>query len=255
MPSYERYETRRRQTYGSTGNRTAWGYWIPLAVTVGVATAGLVAWVWNERKDDEDHDHDYPSPKPPADMPPPGGYYGPAVEPEHAPEAGSVVGQYSQSTSDIPFERSQGQYATSSEQRNVEDEGLVSRVSGALRRTPSPQQIFGVASKHVTAGVVAAGAVVGGALASISEEGKGDYEDHSRWSEEADSQTGSSKPGLKIQDAENAATRGQTVLAAKRGSRTVAIIVSAENKHEYEEDTAYHQEHAVRLKITSARSH
>lgn len=40
--------------YGaSRENRSAFGYWIPLALTVTAATVGLVAWVWSERGDDE----------------------------------------------------------------------------------------------------------------------------------------------------------------------------------------------------------
>ena len=250
MPSYERYETRRRQTYGAASNRTAWGYWIPLAVTVGVATAGLAAWIWNERQDDDDDDRDYPPPESFTDRPPPGAYPGPSVGPGYGPAADSMTEQISQTAGDIPpFQGSQKQFTTSSEQRSAEDEGIVSRVSGALRRTPSPQQMFDVASKRVTAGVVAAGAAVGGALASISEEQKGDYEDHSRWSEEADSQNGSSKKGPKLRDNEIGAvdlrTDTQTSVSSKRSKRTVAIIISAENDHEYEEGASYHQEHAV----------
>src|SRR5271154_5246260 len=58
--SYERVERRRRATtgggssFGHTGRRTAFGYWLPLAVTVTAATIGLVAWIWSERRDDEE---------------------------------------------------------------------------------------------------------------------------------------------------------------------------------------------------------
>ena len=256
MPSYERYETRRRQTYGLGSGRTAWGYWIPLAVTVGVATAGVVAWIWNERKDD-DEDDDYPTPPgqfpqerpperfngPPASGSfPPSGPGGPSTEAFGPPSRGYQSGPPDQQS-----------YTVTSEQRNFEDEGIVSRVSGALRRTPSPQQIFDVASKRMTAGVAAAGAAVGGALASISEEGKGGYEDHSRWSEEADSQNGSSKKGPQLRDTEAALTADQAIVQSKasasssRKRKTVAIVISAEKQHEYEEDPGYHQEHAVRV--------
>ena len=59
-------------------------------------------------------------------------------------------------------------------------------MSGALRRTPSPQQFFDSAGKTVAAGMAAAGAAVGSALAAIREEDKGAYADHETWSEEAD---------------------------------------------------------------------
>src|SRR5271163_700966 len=58
--SYERVERRRRSTtgggssFGYTGRRTAFGYWLPLALTVTAATIGLVAWIWSERRDDEE---------------------------------------------------------------------------------------------------------------------------------------------------------------------------------------------------------
>ena len=68
---------------------------------------------------------------------------------------------------------------------NRYDPSFMARMQGALRRTPSPQQIFDGASRRVVAGVTAAGAYVGGALTSIREESRGDFEDHSRWSEEA----------------------------------------------------------------------
>ena len=245
MPSYERYETHRRQTYGATSRRTAWGYWIPLAVTVTVATAGLAAWIWNERKDDDDDDEsdEYTAagPQPPSGGPfsgpppnqgyPPPGPQGPLNE-GYPPPPGSFGPDSS--------------YPGASEQRNLEEEGIVSKVSGALRRTPSPQQLFDVASKRVTAGVVAAGAVVGGALASITEEEKGGYEDHTRWSEEADSQNGSRRTGPELRDAE--AIGAEQVESKRRSSRkqkAVAIIISAETDHMYDEDADHHQEHAV----------
>ena len=122
-------------------------------------------------------------------------------------------------------------------------------MSGALRRTPSPQQIFDGASKRVVAGVAAAGAAVGGALASITEEEKGGYEDHTRWSEEADSQNGASRKGPELRDTENVTVTGQLRTSSKgnKKRKTVAIVVSAETDHQYEEDAGYHQEHAVSL--------
>ena len=247
MPSYERYETRRR-TYGAATTRTAWGYWVPLVVTIGVATAGLAAWIWNERKD-EDDDDDYPPPEPPSQHLPPGNYTGlpgTGFVPPSGPDGPPSESHISHTGNAPPGYLGEQSFTATAEQRALEEEGIVSRVSGALRRTPSPQQIFDVASKRVTAGVAAAGAVVGGALASISEEGKGDYEDHSRWSEEADSQNGSSKKGPQLRDTEAAVVASQP--SAKRSNRkrkTVALVVSAEGGHEYEEDAEYHQEHAV----------
>ncbi|KAJ5114319.1 hypothetical protein NUU61_000078 [Penicillium alfredii] len=153
--------------FSATGRRTAMGYWVPLALTVGIATLGVAAWIWSERSDDDEDDrpHDdgdghYPPPEGANDFPPPA--YG--------------AGEYARSTGpdvmpgDAPY-----------------DHSVMARMQGALRRTPSPQQIIDGASKRVVAGVTAAGAFVGGALTSIREENRGDFEDHSRWSEEAQS--------------------------------------------------------------------
>jgi hypothetical protein len=52
----DRYDTaRRRQT---RPGRSALGYWLPLVVTVTIATAGLAAWIWSERQHDTDDDDD-----------------------------------------------------------------------------------------------------------------------------------------------------------------------------------------------------
>ena len=222
------YERQRRQTYGASTRRTAWGYWLPLAVTVTVATAGLVAWVWNERKDDDDDDLAYrppgqTGPPPPGpgytDVPPPSGY-GPPPEFQGPPP-----GFGGPPPAQAPF-------APGSEGRAVEEQSIAARMSGALRRTPSPQQIFDGARRNVVAGVTAAGAVVGGALSSITEEGKGGYEDHSRWSEEAESQQGEpSRKGPELRDLEGSTSSKQTTQSTSKASgkrKTVAIVVSAE---------------------------
>ena len=240
------YERQRRQTYGSRTRRTAWGYWLPLAVTVTVATAGLVAWVWNERRDDDDDDLAYHPPGQPGPPPgpgytnvppqsgygnrPPPGFQGPPPGFEGPPPA------------QVPF-------APGPDGRGAEEQSIASRMSGALRRTPSPQQIFDGARRNVVAGVTAAGAAVGGALSSITEEGKGGYEDHSRWSEEADSQHGEpSRKGPELRDLEGSTSSRQTTQSTIKASgkrKTVAIVVSAETDYEHSVDAEYHQEHAV----------
>ncbi|KAF4761483.1 hypothetical protein HAV15_005136 [Penicillium sp. str.  len=154
--------------FSSTGGRTAIGYWLPLALTAGIATISIAAWIWSERNDDEDEDD-----RPHGDGRP----YPPPVGPgsDHPPPS-YTTGDYARSTGAevLPGDASY-------------DHSMMARMQGALRRTPSPQQIFDGASKRVVAGVTAAGAFVGGALTSIREDnkGEGDYEDHSRWSEEA----------------------------------------------------------------------
>ena len=251
------YERQRRTTYGTSTRRTAWGYWIPLAVTVTVATAGLVAWIWNERKEDEDEDvPPGPPPGPPpsgfANEPPPSsGYFPPPQAYSDAPPPSGFQGPPSQPPYE-PGPQGQPPYAPGPNESQVEDESIVARMSGALRRTPSPQQIFDGARRNVVAGVTAAGAAVGGALSSITEEDKTGYEDHSRWSEEAESQSGgpATRKGPELRDLESSSTatvRQATQSGAKaRGKRkTVAVVVSAETDYEHSEDAEYHQEHAV----------
>ena len=225
--SYDRYETRQRRQGYASSRRTALGYWIPLALTVTVATVGLAAWIWSERKDHDEDDYDRRG----GDRPPTTyGDGGPGQPP----------------------------YPRGPEGSRVEEESVITRMSGALRRTPSPQQIFDGASRRVAAGMAAAGAAVGGALSSIREEDKRDYEDHSRWSEEATMRVGESRSparsGLRDTLASGAIsttqTQGAPLLPRVNDKRkAVAIVVSAERFHLHgqhsEEETAYIQEHAV----------
>jgi hypothetical protein len=100
-------------------------------------------------------------------------------------------------------------------------------MSGALRRTPSPQQFMDSAGKTIAGGFAAAGATMGKALASIREEDK--YNDNP-WSEEADAK--------RERDPEPSGTK-------KR--RTVAIVVSADSPlADADNSGAGYHEHAVR---------
>lgn len=228
--SHDRYDRQRRQTYGSSTRRSALGYWVPLALTVTIATVGLAAWIWSERRDDDEEDYDR------------GGGHGDGQPP--SPTPGDGVGD----AAEAPYARG-------------EDPSMMARMSGALRRTPSPQQIFDGASRKVAAGVAAAGAVVGGALSSIREEDKGDFEDHSRWSEEAESRSNGAdtrkQPDTRALDSSTAVAgpSRQPATAVKRSGgtrrKTVAIVISAESSHESDtqDDPEYHQEHAVMLLI------
>lgn len=47
--------TRTTTSYGASSNRSAFGYWIPLAITLTAATVAIGAWIWSER-DDEEHE-------------------------------------------------------------------------------------------------------------------------------------------------------------------------------------------------------
>src|SRR6478609_8646552 len=39
---------------GSSRRRGVWSHWVPLALTVAVASAGVAAWVWSQRKDEHE---------------------------------------------------------------------------------------------------------------------------------------------------------------------------------------------------------
>ncbi len=231
--SYDRYERYRRPTYGASTRRSTLGYWIPLALTVTVATAGLAAWIWSERRDGDDDDDDYD--RRAERLPPESGDTGDGRPPP-------VYG--SQRPGDQP-------YAREAEGSRMEDDGLIARMSGAIRRTPSPQQLLDGASRRVVAGVTAAGAVVGGALSSIQEEGRGDFEDHSRWSEEAETRpagtAATEDPDTRaVEPSRTTFQTGQSGAKAGRKRKTVAIVISADvPDHSHEEDASYLQEHAV----------
>lgn len=180
------------------------GYWVPLAITVGVAAISIAAWIWSEREERDDdgeydgRDRDHPEGRTPSEG------------------ASSHGVTYARSTA--VDERAGTQ---------SEDSSVIARMQGALRRTPSPQQIFDGASRRVAAGVAAAGALVGGALSSIREE-RGDFEDHSRWQEEADARA-------------RAAARSAP---PEKKRKTVALVVSSATSHDGPEDLSL-SEHAV----------
>lgn len=188
---------------------------MPLVLTLTIATAGVAAWAWSQRKDaEEENDHepdlDYENADY-GDNPP----YGSSRDYRPPPNQGGPPPQQPgpdgyQAVTDGPGDPSQA--------------GWGARMSGALRRTPSPQQFFDSAGKTVAGGVAAAGAVMGKALASIREEDK-QYGDRNPWSEEAD------------------AKKDRSVPASGKRRKTVALIVSADSKStDFPEDGF--QEHA-----------
>ena len=212
--SYDRYDRSRQ----SSNRRTTLGFWVPLVFTVTVATAGAVAWIWSARQEDEDSSDD-------ADL-----SYGEDRDGSYPPGA-----------------------RASREGGAHDDESIVSRVQGIIRRSPSPQQVLEKMSKTATAGVAAAGAAVGGVLASIREEDKDDFGDHSRWSEEAalrrnvEAQSAQSTAAVDVQTRSFAESvrKGPQNYTGKR--KTVAIVVSAESLMDnlHEDDGSYHSEQAV----------
>ncbi|KAJ4308098.1 hypothetical protein N0V94_009496, partial [Neodidymelliopsis sp. IMI 364377] len=125
----------------------------------------------------------------------------------------------------------------------------MARVQGVIRRTPSPQQVFDTVSKKTAAGWAAAGA----ALASIREEDKDDYGDHTRWSEEAairrsvEAQAAQSSSAVDEQTRAFAASvrSGPNNANANNKRRTVVLVVSAESLMDaHDDDGSYRSENA-----------
>lgn len=225
--NYDRYDRRQQ----SSSRRSTLGFYVPLILTVTVATAGLAAWVWSARESSEDYSSD-------EDL-----SYG----------------------EDSGREKSHGKAPAGSVQRDNtglsqgvvrEDEStLLGRAQGIIRRTPSPQQVFDTVSKKTVAGLAAAGAAAGAALASIREEDKDDFGDHSRWSEEAEirrnveAQSSQSAAAVDTQTKSFAASVRSGSSTGKR--KTVVLVVSAESlmDREDEHDGSYRSENAVSLHL------
>ncbi|PVI04779.1 hypothetical protein DM02DRAFT_611159 [Periconia macrospinosa] len=216
--NYDRYD--RRQSPSS--RRSTFGYWVPLIFTVTVATAGVAAWVWSERRDDDESD-----------------------------DADLSYGEDGDGKMPEPGRRA---YDAQSQAVAHEDETLMSRVQGVMRRTPSPQQFFDSVSKRTAAGFAAAGAAAGAALASIREEDKDAYADHNRWTEEADLRRNVEARSEQSQAAVDTQARSfaESVKAGPSTTgrrKTVAIVVSAESLMDIpqEEDGSYRSENLTVL--------
>lgn len=207
---------------GSSRRHGLWTHWVPLAVTVTVATVGVAAWVWSQRSSDEE-DED-------------------AIT-QHLDYDNTDYGDRSNFANSGDGVRSRGPPSFRSELRPDEvgygvtstadptGSGWGARMSGALRRTPSPQHILDRAGKTVAAGVAAAGTAVGSALASIRENDKSAFADHETWSEEADAK-------------QETVPRPQASGSSNRRRKNVAIVVSADAHLDDMDDEGYH-EHAV----------
>jgi hypothetical protein len=292
--SYERVERRRRTTggggtFGASGSRSAFGYWIPLALTVTAATVGLVAWIWSERRDDDEESSEEERPSggipppgyasmsgglppgpgptgfqgpppgqmgppsqggfqgpPPGQMGPPsqGGFQGPPQGSFQGPPPGFAGGPPPGGFQGPPPGSFQGPppgpgaeftaRSTGAEVDTQEDNTLLSRMPGALKRAPSPANSYDWASGKFAAGMAAAGAMIGGAFGSTKERSQDDYEDHERWSEEAETRNGGKeiKQGIKPQGTAHEFFSGEVQppkpeIIRQKKRRSVAIVVSA----------------------------
>ncbi|KAI9892497.1 MAG: hypothetical protein M1814_001454 [Vezdaea aestivalis] len=218
--SFERSERRRG---GAGAGRSPLGYWVPLVVSVTAASIGIAAWIWSERSDGSDDESASESNS---------GRPSRHKKKERDVAASAEAGFAADGSREYPDTRE------ITRQQGGDEAGVFARMSGALRRTPSPQQIVDVASKKVAAGAAAAGAAVGAALTSIREEDREDYVDHSRWSQEAErrNDTGNRAQSAGIVVRESSTSRssppGRHQPSVKR--KTVAIILSA--------DTAFHDD-------------
>ncbi|KAK9437486.1 peroxin 22-like protein [Metarhizium brunneum] len=184
-----------------SSRRGVWSHWVPLAITLTVATAGVAAWIWSQRKEDEeDNEHepglDYENADY-GDNPP----YGASQRDSRGPQQPPRLYQQGDDAAS---------YGVATAPSDVSAGGWGARMSGALRRTPSPQHFFDSTGKTVAAGMAAAGAAVGKALASIREEDKAYGENP--WQEEAD------------------AKKGRAPATGEKSRKTVAIVVSADTK-------------------------
>ncbi|KAK4167320.1 hypothetical protein QBC43DRAFT_342132 [Cladorrhinum sp. PSN259] len=178
--------------------RGVWSHWVPLAVTVTVATAGAAAWVWSQRKTEEEPED--------ADL----AFSHPDLDYDHADYGDNPA--YGADGPSTPYGATQARSGDASYE-------TANSPWGALRRSPSPQQFLDSARRTVAAGVTAAGAAVGSALAAIREEDKTAYPDHETWAEESQNKD------------------------ANKRRKKVAIVISADNQLDDVDADGFH-EHA-----------
>ena len=202
--------------------RGLWSFWVPVVVTVTVATAGAAAWAWSQRSDEDDEQEE------------------PGLDYENAEYGGNPIHgssrdlQGSGVSETTPFSHGQGTSYGVTEAAQAEASGASAgwgaQMSGALRRTPSPQQFLSDAGKRITTGIAGVGAAVGSALAAIREEDKNAYADHETWSEEAEAR----------KERPEASSQTQPRDGGKR-RKTVAIVVSADTQMGDLEGAAFHE--------------
>ena len=260
------YDRSSRQARAQPSHRGTLTYWLPLIFTVTVATVGVAAWIWSERKDDDEDQLSPPPggyppgdpyqqnyPPPPGSFPsqtpgyPPAGYPPPPGEPYGRNPDGSVRTGPPSYADVRPGEVAYG--TTQQQQPQQPPQGYFAQMSGALggalKRTPSPQQFIDGASRSVVAGVAAAGAVVGSALSSIREEDKNAYKDHKTWSEEAETRASGIAP-IEMRSGSEPGVSAPRVPVSNGRRKTVAIVVSADTNDDGVVDEDDHfMEHAV----------
>lgn len=208
---------------GSSRRHGVWTHWVPLVLTVTVATVGIAAWAWSQRSDDDEEVPNRPNGG--------GGNNAASSYPQHQQGDQHLDYENADYGDNPPYGAANRSVdvKTGADGHSEGVGGWGTRMSGALRRTPSPQQFLDSAGKTVAAGVAAAGAAVGSALAAIREEDKNAYADHETWSEEADA---------KKKD------KGSSSKHGSKKRKTVAIVVSADMHMDEMDEDGFH-EHAV----------
>ncbi|CAK7274906.1 hypothetical protein SEPCBS57363_006405 [Sporothrix epigloea] len=233
--------------YDNSRRRGVLTHWVPLVLTLTIATAGVAAWAWSQRSRDDYDEDDEAEQLQRQQQQQPGTYadgssrfdqqttrpYADYLDNDRADYGNNRHG----ATTPQPSVVGAGDPSVAS--------GWSARMSGALGRTASPQHWMGNASKAVTAGISAASAVVGGAIASIRESDKDAYADHETWSEEVDARharpTAPSTVTV-VPTAASVSTAPFTKDLVDRKRKTVAVVVSADHFVDADENGFY--EHA-----------
>ena len=242
---YDRYDrsSNRRSLFTGSSTRTTFGYWIPLAITLTAATAGLAAWVWNERSRDSEEEDEY--------------VYEQEYESEYdehlaeerreewrkehgetsidgsggAVTGGTAAEFHGGAQQDLPSNPSAaveyGPPPNAPAASGQNEEGFMAQMRGAFGRTPSPQQLMTGARKGLSAGVAA----VGRGLNSIREDGDDEnnpdyFGDHERWSEEAESRERTENDRHDIGALGAAAAAGGALVGGAGASAQVGEMVS-----------------------------
>ncbi|KAI5860353.1 hypothetical protein GGS23DRAFT_581068 [Durotheca rogersii] len=209
----------------SRSRRGGWGHWVPIVITLTVATVGVAAWAWSQRSNNEGDEE--------SDLEPAAGLdYENADYGDNPPYGATSRAARLGADGGSPVQPGDASYGVA--ELHPETSGISSawstQVSGALRRTPSPQQFFSNAGKTVAAGIAGVGTVFGSALAAIREDDKNAYADHETWSEEAEARKEKQPSTSQPKD-------------ASKGRKTVAIVVSADTNADEFTGDGFH-EHA-----------
>lgn len=215
--------------------RGAWGHWVPLVLTVAVASAGVAAWVWSQRFKDDDEEEELAH----AHLDYENADYGenPAYGATGSRTLGTSVNPGASRAGSVTYGVTEDAQADT-----ISNAGSGWGMPSALRRTPSPHQFFSHAGKTIASGASAVGAAMGSALAAIREEDKNAYADHETWSEEAEAR--------KIAHPSPSPSPSPTTLSpppsqvSTRRRKTVAVVVSADSGADDFSDDGFH-EHAV----------